>query len=152
MAELFQEIVSHCAVETGLTSLDMPGVVMRLLAAMAQHGDFDAARIETVAAEVLQREALSSTVLPQGVAIPHTHTDAVTRLHAAIGVSAESGLELGAPDGPTRLVVLVLSPIDASTQHLQFMAGLSRRLLRDDLAQHFAGTKTANHVRKLLLG
>ena len=130
----------------------MPAVVARLLAAMAENGDLDPARLDAVAEALLRREEVASTVLPDSVAFPHTRTDAVTRLRAAVGVSAQ-GLELNAPDGGrTHIIVLALCPQSAENRcHIQFMAALSRKLLQAGIIQNFVGTKDADSVRRLLL-
>jgi len=151
MADVFNKIVSHCAIVTGLSKIEMPAVAARLLVAMAENGDLEAGRVDAVAEAVLRREEVASTVLPDGAAFPHTRTDAVTQLRAAVGISAQ-GLELNAPDGGrTHIVVLVLSPASACNQHIQFMAGLSKKLLREGMIQNFVGTEDADSVRQLLL-
>ncbi len=151
MAEIFKEVMGHCAVVIGLSGMAMPEVVRGLLAAMVRNGDLAGDKMDEVAEAVLRREAVSSTVLANGMAFPHTRTDAVTRLYAAVGIDA-SGLDLNAPDGePTHIVVLVLSPASGGCQHIQFMASLSRKLLQDDVVKNLIGAKNANTTRQLLV-
>ena len=152
MPDVFKEVMSQCAVVTGLSGLEMPAIIARLLAAMVENGDLEPARLDAVAEAVLRREEAASTVLSDGVAFPHTRTDAMTRLRAAVGVSAQ-GLELNAPDGGrTHIIVLALCPQSAENRcHIQFMAALSRSLLREGIIQNFVGTKDADSVRRLLL-
>jgi Kef-type K+ transport system membrane component KefB/mannitol/fructose-specific phosphotransferase system IIA component (Ntr-type) len=77
---------------------------------------------------VFGREQGLSTGLEHGLAIPHARTDAVSRLVCAIGLKKE-GLDFDAADGkPTRIVVLVLAPDNASAPQLQLIAQVCRQL------------------------
>jgi len=148
--EIFKDIVSHCPVLTNLAG-DFPSVVARLLAAMVENHDIEPASVDSLAEAVLRREEAAPTVFADGVAFPHARTNDVPRLRAAIGVSSQ-GLDWNAPDeSRTHVVVLVLSPASASGQHLKFMAGLGRALLRGGIVQNLSGTEDANTLRQLLL-
>jgi len=66
--------------------------------------------------------------MQDGIAIPHARTSAVSRLVCVIGLKRE-GIAFDSLDGkPTTIVVLTLSPRDAATPHIQFMASISKSL------------------------
>ncbi len=81
--------------------------------------------------DIMAREHSMSTGMQDGVAIPHARTAAVNRLVCAIGIK-RTGIDFGSMDGkPTTIIVLTLSPRDAATPHIQFMATVSKCLDAD---------------------
>lgn len=79
---------------------------------------------------LLDREALGSTGVGMGVAVPHCKWKGVERIVGALGRSG-AGVEFGARDGkPVRLFFLVVSPVNASGPHIRVLAAVSR-LVRD---------------------
>ena len=79
---------------------------------------------------LFNREALGSTGIGQGVAIPHGKTDSVKKLVAAFGV-CHAGINFEALDGePVYLFFLLVAPEDSAGPHLKGLARISR-LLKD---------------------
>ena len=75
---------------------------------------------------VLRREAMMTTGIGNGVAIPHGKARAVDRMMAACAVAPE-GLEFESEDGqPALLFVLFVSPENAATLHVRVLANISR--------------------------
>lgn len=73
-----------------------------------------------------EREALGSTALGEGVAVPHCRLPGLSKLLLAIGVSRR-GVEFGADDGrPVKLFFLMISPNNAAAEHLQCLAAISK--------------------------
>jgi len=84
------------------------------------------AELESVYDALLTREALGSTGLEQGVAVPHAKTRAVRQLTAAIGI-APQGVDFQSADGePSKLFFLLLAPPDQSGPHIQALAEIAR--------------------------
>ena len=81
--------------------------------------------------EVLQeREALGSTGIGDGVAIPHGKFGPLTGLAAGIGIH-EEGIDFGALDGNrSQFFVVLLAPEDSAGQHFKALARIAR-LFRD---------------------
>jgi len=91
------------------------------------HPEIDGARLVQV---LLDREALGSTAIGEGIAIPHGKLPGVTNVVAAFGRSP-NGLEFDSLDGnPTRLFFLLVAPEDSAGIHLKALARVSR-LLKD---------------------
>ncbi len=79
---------------------------------------------------LLAREALGSTAIGQGIAIPHGKCESVTQLTAALGIS-KSGVNFDSLDGePAFIFFLLVAPIDSAGPHLKALAKISR-LLKD---------------------
>ena len=80
---------------------------------------------------VLKREAMMSTGIGNGIAIPHGKARAVDRLVAACAVS-RTGVEYDSVDGePATLFILLVSPEDVGGPHVKVLANISR-LLKDE--------------------
>jgi mannitol/fructose-specific phosphotransferase system IIA component (Ntr-type) len=75
---------------------------------------------------VRSREALGSTGIGGGIAIPHAKTDHVTKIATAIAVTRQ-GIDYKAVDGePCDIFFLVVSPKDRHETHLAVLRWLSR--------------------------
>ena len=77
---------------------------------------------------VLRREAMMSTGIGNGVAIPHGKARLVDRLVAACGVSP-AGIDFETADGePATLFVLLVAPESGGALHVKVLANISRLL------------------------
>lgn len=96
---------------------------------------------------LLEREALGSTGIGQGVAIPHGKSDSVTKLVSAFGVS-RAGVKFDSLDGEVvHLFFLLIAPADSAGPHLKALARISR-LLKD---KHFReALRAAKDERELI--
>jgi PTS system nitrogen regulatory IIA component len=91
------------------------------------HPAIDANRLVQV---LTDREALGSTAIGEGIAIPHGKLPGVPNVVAAFGRS-EAGVDFDSLDGnPTRLFFLLVAPEDSAGIHLKALARVSR-LLKD---------------------
>ncbi len=74
-----------------------------------------------------KREALGSTGIGSGVAIPHSRSLVVDRLRLAFGRKL-SGIEFGAVDGkPVRFLFLIVAPpIEVSNQYLPVLGRVAQ--------------------------
>ena len=80
---------------------------------------------------VLKREAMMSTGIGNGIAIPHGKARAVDHLIAACGVS-RGGIDFDAIDKqPATLFILLISPENVGGPHVKVLANISR-LLKED--------------------
>ena len=103
---------------------------VRRLSALLAHGQtaVSAAEIERVLTE---REALQSTGVGGGVAIPHGAIDRLDHLVGAV-LLCPSPIEFDAIDrAPVSILFAVIGPKRATGEHLKTLARVSR-LLRDD--------------------
>lgn len=91
---------------------------------------------------LLEREALGSTAIGEGIAIPHAKLPLLREMIVAFGRSV-AGIDFHSLDGkPTHLFFLLVTPDDNPGEHLRTLARISRilknRTLRDQL-MHAAG-------------
>lgn len=93
----------------------------------------DPATVEAVFQSVLAREALVSTAMGEGLAVPHGRTDAVGELRMAAGIVGAVD-DYHAPDGvPVRACFLLVTPSADGGAHLKVLGRLARLMRRDDL-------------------
>lgn len=108
----------------------------------------EAAEIQRVFEE---REALASTGVGSGVAIPHGRLAAVDRLVAAVALSPE-GVEFEAIDGrPAHILVAVLGPERQTGEHLKALARFSRVLRDEGVRARLLGAADAPSALEVLL-
>jgi fructose-specific phosphotransferase system IIA component len=120
------ELLTPSAVSLRLESRTKREAIVELVALLeAAHGVDSQGEILD---RVVRREAMMTTGIGNGVAIPHGKARAVDRMIAACAVSPE-GVEFESEDGqPVHLLVLFVSPENATTQHVRALANLSRLL------------------------
>ncbi len=102
--------------------------VSQMVAGIARAGSIDPSVCNPATHALLARERSSSTAIPEiGLAVPHARLAGLTAPVAAMAVTA-AGLYEAAPSLPIRIVVLVLSPQQATDAHLQLLAGVATSL------------------------
>ena len=113
----------------------------------------DAGRIgelESVYDALLAREALGSTGLEQGIAVPHAKTSAVRRLTAAIGISPR-GVDFQSADGQlSKMFFLLLAPPDQSGPHIQALAEIARLAKSPTFLRLLSGASSPQEVTDLI--
>jgi mannitol/fructose-specific phosphotransferase system IIA component (Ntr-type) len=125
------ELLNANAVSLRLKSRTKPEVLVELVDLLeAAHGFESHGEILD---RVMRREAMMSTGLFPGAAIPHGKARSVDRMAAACGVAPE-GVEFESEDGkPTYLFVLLVSPEQATTPHVRLLANISRLLKEESV-------------------
>lgn len=127
------EFLNPQAVTCQVASQTKEDVIRELVSLLVKGSaikDKDQAKLVTI---LLEREALGSTGIGQGVAIPHGKTNLVKSLVSAFGV-ARAGVGFDSLDGePVKLFFLLIAPEDSAGPHLKALARISR-LLKD---RHF---------------
>lgn len=113
-------------------------------------GSPDVKDLGALLAAVREREALLSTGIGLGIAIPHARIPAVQRFVVAVG-RCGSGIEFGSIDGkPVSIVVLIAGPQDAQKPYLELLAQISKRLKLPEVREKIAGGASADEVVALL--
>ena len=80
----------------------------------------------TLVASLIEREALGSTGIGHGVAIPHGRSNDLNNTVMAMGRSRQD-VNFDAIDGqPTRLFFLLVAPENGTTQYLHVLARIAR--------------------------
>lgn len=85
--------------------------------------------------DILAREALSSTAIGNGIAVPHAKSAAVKEAGLA-AVTVPAGVDYDAPDGlPSRLFFMIAAPQSGGDVHLEMLSRLMVMLMDEEFCQ-----------------
>ncbi len=118
------------AVSADLKSTSKKDVIEELVGLLIDAGALEKKYKNKVLEVLIAREALGSTAIGQGIAIPHAKSDCVKKMVGCLGVS-KSGINFDSLDGePAHIFFLLIAPADSAGPHLKALARISR-LLKD---------------------
>lgn len=141
------DVLNAKAISIDLKSTDKEGVVKELVNLLADSGAIEKRHRNKIIEVLMAREALGSTAIGQGIAIPHGKTDSSKKLVGCIGVSKE-GINFDSLDGePAFIFFLLVAPIDSAGPHLKALARISR-LLKDKFIRD--SLKSASDAKALM--
>ncbi|MFO7171441.1 MAG: PTS sugar transporter subunit IIA [Bacillota bacterium] len=99
---------------------------------------------------VRDREALGSTAVGFGIAIPHARSRAVRRAAVAFGRSVQGIHWEGQGGEPVRAVFLIAAPEGADDLHLRALAHLARMLMHEEVRQKLLSASGPDEVLEAL--
>jgi PTS system nitrogen regulatory IIA component len=124
------DFLSKEAIIPDIKSTKKEDVIKELVDALINAGNIDKRNRNKLIETLMAREALGSTAIGQGVAIPHGKCDCVDKLVAAFGLS-KKGIDFDSLDGDLAYIFfLLVAPADSAGPHLKALARISR-LLKD---------------------
>lgn len=99
--------------------------------------------VEEVLEAVEEREAVLSTGIGLGVAVPHGKSSAAARLEMVCGISAQP-IDFDALDGEAcRLFFMLVGPEAAAGEHVKALSRIARVVRRDEIRQRLIAATTA---------
>lgn len=145
------DFLSPQAVSVDLEAQDKKGTVRELVDLLIKSGEIKEKDREKVIKVLLEREALGSTGIGQGIGIPHGKFAGVKKLIGACGMS-RNGVDFESLDGERAYIFfLLIAPEDSAGPHLKALARVSR-LLKDkyfrDTLRSAKDTKTLIKIIK----
>ncbi|MBL0926064.1 MAG: PTS sugar transporter subunit IIA [Phycisphaerales bacterium] len=142
------DILSPACIKAPLTASDKKGVIEELVDVLAAAGKVkDAALLK---ASVWSRETTRTTGIGHGLAIPHGKCDGVSSLAMAIGKPAKP-IDFASIDGkPVRMIVLLASPPDKTSDHIQALARISRIMTVEDFRNRIYDAPGPQEIYNLL--
>ena len=106
---------------------------------------------EELLSAILSREALGSTGLADGIAIPHAKTTAVDTVSVVMGITREP-IDFDAQDGKgSQFFFLVLAPEHEASAHIEVLASIARATASPALRRLMAASHSADEVIRLFL-
>jgi len=95
------------------------------------------------------REAMGSTGLERGIAIPHAKTDGVSRIVLTIGIKPE-GVEFQSLDGnPSKLFFLILAPPEQAGLHIEILSEIAKITKSAAFCRLLEAVRNADEVLEL---
>ncbi len=98
---------------------------------------------------VWSREQTRTTGIGQGLAIPHGKSEVCDDLMLAIGKPAQPIDFQSIDRQPVKLVVLLVSPPDQTSRHIQALARISRLMTQDDFREAAYNAASAEEIHRL---
>ena len=118
------------AVTADLKAKNKEEVIDELVALLVSTGAIEKKSKAKIIEVIMAREALGSTAIGQGIAIPHGKSESVSRLVSGLGIS-KKGIDFDSLDGePAHIFFILIAPQDSAGPHLKALARVSR-LLKD---------------------
>ncbi len=102
-------------------------------------------------AALLKREALGTTGIGHGVAIPHGKLKCVDRVTVCFGRS-NNGVEYDSMDSqPVHLFFLIVAPENSAAAHLKLLASISRLLKSTDFREKLMSLESSTEIFRLIM-
>ena len=128
---------------------DGAAVIRSLAARLREAGRISDADVFVDAA--LAREALGSTVLPGGLAMPHARSHAVTTPSVAVARLA-SPIVFSPGSEPVRLVLLIAAPGDDSAGYLALLQKIATACVKFGFVSDLTDARTTKALADLVNG
>lgn len=138
------------AVSADLKSTTKADVIAELVDLLVSSGSIDKKHRKKVLEILMAREALGSTAIGQGIAIPHGKYDSVKKLVGCLGVS-KNGINFDSLDGePAYIFFLLVAPVDSAGPHLKALARISRLLKDKYIREGLKATKDDKSILTII--
>ncbi|MBP9854218.1 MAG: PTS sugar transporter subunit IIA [Candidatus Omnitrophica bacterium] len=125
-------------------------IISELVGLLIKSGEIKKTQKVKVTEVLMAREALGSTAIGQGIAIPHGKTDCVDNLIGCLGVS-KKGVDFDSLDGePAYIFFLLIAPVDSAGPHLKALARISRLLKDKFVRDNLKAVKDDKDMLKLV--
>ncbi len=145
--------------DAGLTTPDL--VILELEASSKEDASaqlagrmYEAGRISDLQAfldQVNSREHQMATGLPGGVGLPHARSQYANQTSIAVGVTRFGhSLDFGAVDGPATLVLLMATPAQSFSEHLEVLATIARSLFKENFRESLRRAHDAEVIAELI--
>jgi PTS system fructose-specific IIA component/PTS system nitrogen regulatory IIA component len=145
----FIDYILFDAINPVIKATDKEGVIHEMVQSLVDAGGIKKEEHECVVKAILKREALGSTGIGRGIAMPHIRHPC-ERSIGAVAISAE-GIDFESlDDEKAHLFVMEISPMACAAEHLHIMCHLSTQLKDDMLVESLTQCKTREAIYVLL--
>ena len=142
-----QDLLRKDVMLLDLQATEKTAVIEEMIKSLVDHGyvtDFEAFK-----EGILAREALTSTGLGDGIAMPHSKNSAVKEA-TVLFAKSNKGVDYECLDGqPTDLFFMIAAPEGANDTHLAALAELSQYLMKDGFADKLRQVTSPDQVIEL---
>lgn len=139
-----QDLLRKDVMLMDLQATEKTAAIEEMIQSLVKHGyvtDF-----ETFKEGILAREALTSTGLGDGIAMPHSKNAAVKEA-TVLFAKSNKGVDYESLDGqPTDLFFMIAAPEGANDTHLAALAELSQYLMKDGFAEKLRKVSSPDEV------
>lgn len=142
------DILTVGCIKVPLSASDKKSAIEELVDVLA--GEQKITKPAVLKDAVWARETTRTTGIGHGLAIPHGKCEGIPNLAMAIGKPA-SPIDFHSIDGkPVKLIVLLASPLDRTSDHIQALAKISRLMTVEDFRNKIYSAESASEVFALI--
>ena len=148
---MIRDLVQKAALVPELRANAKDAALKELLAAAVATGAIPAASVKALGKRLTEREAIGSTGLGNGVAVPHVKGDDVQHVTLVLA-RRPAGIEWQAIDGrPVSIMFLLVSPNSDPEQHLQCLRWIAGLVRNADFRRFLLDAPDERAMRDLLI-
>ena len=141
------EFLTEGGVLPFMRAADKQEVVAELAAPLAVRFGLDSGVLVGI---LMAREALGTTAVGDGVAVPHGKVPGLAAPALAVGRSPD-GVDFEAPDGePCRIFFLILAPEGGAGVHLKLLSQIARRAKDPDFRAELLAAPDASRMLQVV--
>lgn len=142
------DILTPASIKVPLAAADKKAAIEELVDMLAAQGKVkDPGALKNA---VWSRECTRTTGIGYALAIPHGKCDGIANLAMAIGKPAEP-MDFAAIDGkPVKMIVLLASPLDRTSDHIQALAKISRLMTNEPFRNKMYDAASSQAIYDLL--
>ncbi|HEX9580412.1 MAG TPA: PTS sugar transporter subunit IIA [Gemmatimonadales bacterium] len=143
---LLSDLLSADRIRVPLASRDKRSVLGELIGLVAT----EPRQADEVLQAVIAREAILSTGIGYGVAVPHGRCDSLPDLRLAAGITPEP-IAFDALDGlPVRLFFLIAGPESLAGAHIKALSRITRLVRREPVRQRLLQARSPEEFHRHL--
>ena len=144
------EFLCKDALTCDLKATSKAEVIQEMIQLLIDAGAVEKKYKNKIVEVLMAREALGSTAIAQGIAIPHGKSDCTDKLVSALAIS-KRGINFDSLDGePAHIFFLLVAPVDSAGPHLKALARVSRLLKDKFFRDSLKNTKTPKEMLELI--
>ncbi|USN98711.1 MAG: PTS sugar transporter subunit IIA [Phycisphaeraceae bacterium] len=142
------DLISPECIRAPLEATDKRGVIDELVDVLVAAGKVEDG--DSLKNAVWTREQTRTTGIGHGLAIPHGKCPGLSGLAMAIGKPVEPLDFQAIDDRPVRLIVLLVSPPDRTSDHIQALARVSRLMTSESFRESVYEAESADEIYDLI--
>ncbi len=141
------DLLKENAINLNVKAVSKDDVINQLITLHENAGNL--ANVEEYKAAILEREAIGSTAIGDGIAVPHAKSESV-KTPGLSAVTVENGVDYGAPDGkPSDIIFMIAAPLDGDL-HLEILSRLMVMLMDPEFCDKLRNAKSANEFLSII--
>lgn len=143
------ELISNNAILPKLRASDRDEAILEIVESLVEAKKIPEDLKDDLIVEFMKREAMGTTAIGHGVAIPHVKTDKVKDFMGALAVS-RSGVEFSPDEPSVQVIFLFLSPARAVSGHLKLLAHIGGILRHENYVKLLKEAKSREELVDLV--
>lgn len=147
---MITKLITSATIIESLAASTKPEVLAEMLRAGVDAGVLGAKSTPALRKKLAEREALGTTGIGNGVAVPHVKSRSIPEIGMILGRSIE-GIDYNALDGkPVHTVFLLVAPPSQSEAHLQSLRWIASLARNADFRRFALSAPGVTEIRELL--